>query len=61
MSAPTTLDDLAALVAGSCHARLSGLLSREDHAVVIADVDAKLVEIGCTWDDLEPLTHTLTP
>lgn len=59
MSAPT-LDDLAALVAGSCEARLSGLLSREDHAVVIADVDAQLIAAGWTWDDLAPLTHTLT-
>lgn len=60
MSAPT-LDDLAALVAGSCEARLAGLLSREDHAVVIADVDVKLTENGWTWDEISAIVHTMSP
>lgn len=56
-----TLEDLAALVAGSCEARLSGALSREDHALVISDVDVELTANGWTWDDLSPLVHTMAP
>jgi hypothetical protein len=60
MSAPT-LDDLAAVVAGSCEARLSGQMTRQAHAVVIAEVDVKLTENGWTWDEVSAIVRTMSP
>lgn len=57
---PRSLDDLAALVAGSCEARLSGALSREDHALVISDVDVELTANGWTWEDISALVRTMS-
>jgi hypothetical protein len=33
-------------------ARLEGRISREDHAVIIAGIDAELSAAGFTWGDL---------
>jgi hypothetical protein len=33
-------------------ARLEGRISREDHAVIIASIDAELSAAGFTWGDL---------
>jgi len=33
-------------------ARIEGRISREDHAVIIAGIDAELSAAGFTWGDL---------
>jgi len=50
-----SLEGLADLVMGANDARLDGRLSRECHALVIRDVDDKLVEHGWSWEELGQL------
>jgi hypothetical protein len=50
-----SLEGLADLVLGANHARLDGRLSREHHALVISDVDDKLIEHGWSWEELGEL------
>jgi hypothetical protein len=36
-------------------------MTRQAHAVVIAEVDVKLTENGWTWDEVSAIVRTMSP
>lgn len=51
----TKLEALAQKAVEAGDARLNRQITREQHAVIIADINLELIALGSTWDDLNDL------